>query len=34
MLREANVLSEEQVEQALRWAREATFIGGEGVPAA
>jgi adenosine deaminase len=30
MLREANVLSEEQIEQTLRWAREATFIGAEG----
>ena len=26
MLREAGVLSDEQIEQALRWAREATFI--------
>jgi adenosine deaminase len=30
MLREAGVLTEEQIEQAQRWAREATFIGGEG----
>ena len=27
MLREAKVLSEEQLEQTLDWAREATFIG-------
>jgi adenosine deaminase len=27
LLREGNVLSEEQLEQALQWAREATFIG-------
>jgi adenosine deaminase len=27
MLREAGVLSEEQIEQAIRWAREATFVG-------
>jgi adenosine deaminase len=27
MLREANVLSDEQIDQALEWAREATFIG-------
>jgi hypothetical protein len=26
MLREAGVLSEEQLEQAVRWAREATFV--------
>jgi adenosine deaminase len=26
LLRESGVLSEEQLEQALRWAREATFI--------
>jgi hypothetical protein len=30
MLREAGVLAEEQLEQAAKWAREATFIGGEG----
>jgi adenosine deaminase len=30
MLRDAGVLSEEQIDQAQRWAREATFIGGEG----
>jgi len=30
LLREANVLSEEQLDQALQWAREATFIGGGG----
>ena len=29
MLRDAGVLSEEQIDQAQRWAREATFIGGE-----
>ena len=29
--READVLSEEQVDQALKWAREATFITGETV---
>ncbi|GAO05458.1 adenosine deaminase [Anaeromyxobacter sp. PSR-1] len=27
LLREAGVLAEEQIDQALRWAREATFIG-------
>jgi adenosine deaminase len=27
MLRDAGVLSEEQIDQALRWAREATFVG-------
>jgi adenosine deaminase len=26
MVREAGVLSEEQVDQALRWAREASFV--------
>ena len=30
MLRDAGVLSEEQIDQAQRWAREATFVGGEG----
>ena len=30
MLRDAGVLADEQIEQALRWAREATFIGAEG----
>jgi len=29
MLKDAAVLSEEQLEQAQRWAREATFVGGE-----
>jgi adenosine deaminase len=29
MLRDAGVLADEQVEQALRWAREATFVGSE-----
>jgi adenosine deaminase len=26
MLRDGGVLSEEQLEQAIRWAREATFV--------
>ena len=26
MLREAGILSEEQLDQTLRWAREATFV--------
>jgi adenosine deaminase len=30
LLRDAGILSEEQLEQALRWAREATFIVPEG----
>ena len=30
LLREAGILSEEQLEQTLRWAREATFIGEAG----
>ncbi len=30
MLREAGVLSEEQIEQTFRWAREATFVEGGG----
>ena len=29
MLRDAGVLSEEQIDQAQRWAREATFISTE-----
>jgi adenosine deaminase len=28
MLREAGILSDEQIEQTVRWAREATFVEG------
>jgi adenosine deaminase len=30
LLRDAGILSDEQIDQTLRWAREATFVEAEG----
>ena len=32
MLREAGILSEEQLDETLRWAREATFVEADALP--